>query len=361
MNRETESLRDRERNQRILLLALTGLLVAFSVWCVVLLWRSYELRHDLKGQLEWIDDARRLRAELDRARSGSSAGSTGRDLLQAAERLLAPRGDSELQVGVQSLRGSLDRLGQSLAADSSPDDVWEASTAARSALSALEGRIQNQVSDLHRRLGDHWTGLNLLIIASLVLAGSNLGLLRLAHRRRLRLEDAHRETQRLSTQDPLTRIWNRDAILSLLRRELVRAERMGSPLGVILTDIDGFQQVNVLLGQDQGDYILEQLAGRLGSYLRPYDTMGRFGSDSFLVVLPTCDETATGNVADRLRQAVNDRDMEHALGRIRVTVSLAWGTVAEPEDADADLLIHRLQDRIESLQKEGLGQCGKLM
>lgn len=131
-------------------------------------------------------------------------------------------------------------------------------------------------------------------------------------------------------------------------------------LGVILVDIDGFQQVNVLLGHDQGDFILEQLAGRLGSFVRPYDTMGRFGGDSFLIVLPMCDETATGNVAERLREAVNDREMEHALGRIHVTVSLAWGTVVAPEDADADLLIHRLQDRIDGLQEEGPGRIAQL-
>ncbi|MCP3963567.1 MAG: GGDEF domain-containing protein [bacterium] len=358
MSRDEKDLRRRERNHRILFFALTGLLIAFSVWCVVLLWRTHELRADLDDQLAWIDDVRRLRAELDRSSADRVPEIDA--LRRDAERLTQRQTPPDLQIDVRNLRGALDRLTLGLSEEGSADAVWEASVAARSALAALEGRIQSQVTDLHGRLGNHWRGLNLLIVASLLLAASNLGLLRLAHLRRQSLEKAHLEVLRLSTQDPLTQIWNRDAILGLLRRELVRAERLDSLLGVILVDIDGFQQVNVLLGQDQGDFILEQLAGRLGSFVRPYDTMGRFGGDSFLIVLPMCDETATGNVADRLREAINDRDMEHALGRIRVTVSLAWGTVIAPEDADADLLIHRLQERIGELQYEGPGRIAQL-
>ncbi len=342
---------------------LTALLIAFAVWCVVLLWRSHELRRDLDHHLGWIEDLRQLRGDLDNPPSSPTAASAAGDGRRYDPPDLAAgpgRGGPELQVAVQGLHDALDRLRASISAGASADSVWEAAAAARSAVANLEDRLQNQVSALHARLGDHWNALYALIVASLLLAGSNLALLHLAHRRRQRLELAHTEALRQSTQDPLTRIWNRDAILQLLRRELARAERLQTPLGVILADVDGFQQVNVLLGEDQGDYILEQLADRLGKFVRPYDTMGRFGGDSFLVVLPVCDEIATGNVADRLREAVNDRDMEHALGRIRVTVSLAFATVDDDNGSDADLLMHRLQERIEGLQAQGPGRLAKL-
>ncbi len=348
---------------------LIGLLIAFSVWCVVLLWRSHELRRDLDQHLGWIEDLRRLRGDLDRPRAGPGPGDPSRtggpqaypDLSADAAGALERRAAPELQVAVQSLRGALDRLHAGLDSGTSADDaVWEAAAAARSAVDTLEGQVQNQVSLLHARLGGHWNQLYALIVASLLLAGSNLALLHLAHRRRLRLEQAHTEALRQATQDPLTRVWNREAILRLLRRELTRAARLETPLGVILADVDEFQQINVLLGQDQGDFILEQLAERLAKFVRPYDTMGRFGGDAFLVVLPVCDEIATGNVADRLREAVNERDMEHALGRIRVTVSLASATVHSGEGADADLLMHRLQECITGLQAQGPGRLAKL-
>ena len=351
----------RERSQRLLFAILSGLLIAFSVWCVALLWRSHQLRRDLDHHLGWIEDLRRLSGELDRAPSAGAPDAGVGDLVHRPPERLLEGGGPELKVAVQGLRRSLDRLRASLEPSAaSADGVWEAANAARSAVDALEGRVLSQVSALDGRLDDHWSALYGLIVASLLLAGSNLALLHLAQRRRHRLEQAHTEALRQSTQDPLTGIWNRDAILQLLRRELERSERLRTPLGVILADVDEFQQVNVLLGQDQGDYLLEQLADRLAKFVRPYDTMGRFGGDSFLIVLPVCDEIATGNVADRLRDAINERDMEHALGRIRITVSLAFSTVDSGADADADLLIHRLQERIEELRTQGPGRLAKL-
>ena len=353
---------DRGSTQKLLLAALATLLIAFSVWCVALLWRSYHLRGDLDRHLSWIEELHRLHGELDHVGYGMPAGASAAPAYQPPARVLELRGQPEIQIATKKLNGALERLRTSLEPDASADGVWEAGSAARTAVSTLEDLVQRQISDLHSRLGNHWRGLYALIVASLLLAGSNLGLLHLAHRRRQRLEQAHTQALRQATQDPLTQIWNRDAILQLLRRELARSKRLETPLGVILADIDGFQQINVLLGHDQGDFILEQLAERLGKFVRPYDTMGRFGGDAFLVVLPVCDEIATGNVADRLREVVNEHDMEHALGRIQVTISLAYATVANGHEggADADLLIHRLQQKIASLQERGPGHLEKL-
>ncbi len=357
------NLEERERSQRVVVLALTTILAAFAIWCVLLFWRAHTLRSDLESQLASIEDARRLHGELDRLRSDGAESDRGRNhefMLETTDRLLQQREDPELLVAVQSLSGALQQLHERLTRDSTPDEVWEAAVTARSAVAAVEGRIQGQITDRHNSLGSLWAGVYALIAASLLLAGSNLGLLRLAHRRRRDLELAHREALKQATQDPLTKVWNRDAILRLLRREIARAERQKSPLGVILVDIDDFQQTNVMLGQDQGDFILEQLAERLGTFVRPYDTMGRFGGDAFLIVLPVCDDTATGNVADRLREAVNEHDVKHALGRVRITISLAYANVEDPEEADADLLIHRLQQRVSALQAETPGNVARL-
>ena len=360
MSPTVESLRDREKAHRVLFAVLVGLLAAFSVWCGVQLWRAHGLRQDLDRQLGWVDDVRRLRGELDRLPVAGDAGIGDLDL-DVSRRLAQRQDDPGLQVALQNLVAALDRLrGVGGGGDPTPDAVWEATVEAANAVAQVEDRVQGQGAETYGRLRSLWTGLYLLIVASLLLAGSNLALLRLARRRRLRLEEVYVEALRQATQDPLTRVWNREAILNLLRRELVRAGRLGSPLGVILADVDGFGQVNVLLGEDQGDFVLEQLASRLGSFVRPYDTMGRFGGDSFLFVLPMCDGTATGNVAARLAEAINERDVEHALGRIRVTVSIAYVTVSEPEDADADLLIHRLQEQIAGLQAQGPGKVVKL-
>ncbi|MEM7584832.1 MAG: GGDEF domain-containing protein [Acidobacteriota bacterium] len=363
MTETTPSLAERERSQKLVVLTLTALLVGFAVWCALLFWRAHSLRQQLEVKMASIEEASRLHGELDGLRLDATDSASDRQydfMLESAERLIRQSDDDELQVAVQSLAGALEHLHQSLTGQSSADEVWEAAVTARSAVSTVEGRIQNQITRFHDRLGNLWTGVYLLIGASLVLAGSNLGLLRLAHRRRLELEQAHLEALRRATQDPLTGVWNRDAIRRLLHREIARAERHHAPLGVILADIDDFQQINVMHGQDQGDFILEQLAERLGAFVRPYDTLGRFGGDAFMLVLPSCDETATGNVASRLREAVNERDVEHALGRARVSISLAYATVEDPEEVDADHLIHRLQDRVEAIQSEAPGNAARL-
>ena len=86
--------------------------------------------------------------------------------------------------------------------------------------------------------------------------------------------------------------------------------------------------------------------------VRPYDTLGRFGGDEFLVVLPACDATATADVAERLRAAVNERDVETGLGKVRATVSLAHATLEAGDSHDPDLLLHRLQEAIDGVRKE---------
>ncbi|MEM8998008.1 MAG: diguanylate cyclase, partial [Acidobacteriota bacterium] len=202
-------------------------------------------------------------------------------------------------------------------------------------------------------LDEHWRSLNRLLVVCLVLCASNLGLLFLAYRRRGQIESARDRALELASHDPLTGLWNRDSILKMLRRELARAKRLRTPLGVVLADIDDFQQINGLIGQDHGDQVLQEVAWRVGSLVRPYDTLGRFGGDSFLALLPTCDELATRSVGERLRRAVGDRDVEYSLGRLPVHLSVVVCAVDTSEDIDADLLIHRLQETLAKIRRGG--------
>lgn len=354
----------RRSRQRIALAVSSLLLAAFAVWCALLWQRSAELRRDLEVQLGWVEDLRRLRAELDPLRAASGVWVPGDRIgeVERAVRALARRpAPAETTVAVRGLERAVERLRAAAAGDDAlGDEVWEASTAALAALDALEGRIQSQVSTLHDRLGNHWLGLNLLIVASLALGAASLALLQLAHRRRRRLEAAHAEALRQASIDPLTGLWNRGTIHKLLLRELARAARLEAPLGVVLIDVDDFKEVNVLLGHDRGSYVLEQLARRLGSLVRPYDTLGRFDGDAFLAIVPLCDDVATGTVAERLHEAVSGREVEHGLGRIEVSISVVYATIENAAQTDADLLIHRLQETMEMLQDERRGGVVRL-
>lgn len=285
--------------------------------------------------------------------SGTAVGIKGSDVSSdggsSADSDLDPdsRGDVDSTDGANDSRSV--REGQVDLA-SEDDRIWDAAFAVLKASSALEEQIQAQIAGIYRRLDTLWSSLNGLVVVCLLLCASNLGLLQLAHRRRHQLERTRDRAMELASQDSLTELWNREAILRMLRRELARAKRSQTPMGIVLADLDDFRRTNSLVGQEQGDVILREVADRLGALLRPYDLLGRFGGDSFLVLLPTCDQVASRSVAERLRHAINHQEVEYGLGRIAVSISQAVGIVQTPDTVDADLIIHRLQEALTDAQ-----------
>ena len=99
-----------------------------------------------------------------------------------------------------------------------------------------------------------------------------------------RLVEARESLRFKASHDSLTTIWNRGAIIEMLERELSRARRDGSSVGILLADIDHFKKVNDTLGHDGGDFLLKTVADRLRSVTRIDDMVARLGGDEFVVV-----------------------------------------------------------------------------
>ena len=112
-----------------------------------------------------------------------------------------------------------------------------------------------------------------------------------------------------ATKDFLTRIWNRSAILDVLQRELSRGARESRHVGVVLADLDHFKAVNDTHGHFAGDAVLREFARRMQGVTRPYDAVGRYGGEEFLIILPGCDPTCTANQAERMRAALANEPM----------------------------------------------------
>ncbi|MEM6454415.1 MAG: diguanylate cyclase, partial [Acidobacteriota bacterium] len=100
--------------------------------------------------------------------------------------------------------------------------------------------------------------------------------------------------------------------------------------------------VNRLLGRKSGDYVLKQIAVRANSLVRPYDTMGRFEGDSFLLVLPGCDDVSASVVMRRLWNALNRTTYRADEQAIRATLTIARLTVDDPSIADVQTVLGRL-------------------
>jgi diguanylate cyclase (GGDEF)-like protein len=157
-------------------------------------------------------------------------------------------------------------------------------------------------------------------------------------RRILGLQDqliaAREAMRRQAMRDSLTGAWNHGAILDILRRELARSERDGACVSVILADLDHFKSVNDTFGHLAGDEALREAHRRMAAAMRPYDMIGRYGGEEFLIVLPGCDESGTLHFCERLRAHIADAPVRHNGEEIRVTLSV--GAVAHDRSAPAD-------------------------
>lgn len=128
-----------------------------------------------------------------------------------------------------------------------------------------------------------------------------------------------------ATHDSLTGLWNRAAILDILKREMIRSQREGTAVGVLLADLDHFKNINDTYGHLAGDAVLREVAQRLNAGVRAYDAVGRYGGEEFLIVLSACEEEPIKH-AERIRTLISADPIGTAEGAIPVTLSLgaAW-------------------------------------
>jgi diguanylate cyclase (GGDEF)-like protein len=113
--------------------------------------------------------------------------------------------------------------------------------------------------------------------------------------------------RRLSTIDPLTDLSNRRALESRLVDEWRRSKRYGSPLSILLIDIDGLKRINDERGHAAGDRVLREAAEAISASLRGVDCGARWGGDEFAVVAPNTAIEAAHALAQRLLEQMTQR------------------------------------------------------
>src|SRR5262245_37172613 len=140
---------------------------------------------------------------------------------------------------------------------------------------------------------------------------ANIGRLVPAVDRELREATLRRERRRaeqriayLAYHDPLTDLPNRSLLHDRLDQAARVANREGTPLALLLLDLDGFKTINDTFGHHAGDRVLQQVAARVRSTLREADTVARLGGDEFAVVLPFTDVDGAVLAAMKVRQEI---------------------------------------------------------
>jgi len=147
------------------------------------------------------------------------------------------------------------------------------------------------------------------------------------------------ELEKKAMYDPLTGLFNRQALIEFLIKEIERVKReKGEKLFVIFLDLDNFKQVNDLYGHKKGDEVLKEVAQLLKTHFRKYDIVARFGGDEFMVVVRNRTKGEVEDILKKLQERIEEifKNFE---------ISVSYGIAVAPDDGtDIDKLI-TLADR----------------
>lgn len=143
----------------------------------------------------------------------------------------------------------------------------------------------------------------------------------------------HQTTVELSITDPLTGVPNRRHLFSRLEMEIARANRFGTQLSLLMIDIDHFKHLNDTAGHRAGDAVLRQVCNALRQVVRKVDTLGRYGGEEFLLILPQVTKIEAVEVGEKLRRAVEESPLEHAKVQPGGRITISLGVANLPVDA----------------------------
>jgi diguanylate cyclase (GGDEF)-like protein len=167
------------------------------------------------------------------------------------------------------------------------------------------------------------------------------------------------EAKRSAMIDPLTRVWNRAGIEVLLKKEWEMAKRKRSPLSVIFFDIDDFKKINDTHGHCAGDDVIRRLSRIIVSSIRSCDSIGRWGGDEFLAVLPLCQVEDIMRVVNNIDQAVNSAEVDERFNIIRkslYTMSMGAASLVPDESNSLEMLIRNADRAMYKAKRAGKGK-----
>ena len=158
------------------------------------------------------------------------------------------------------------------------------------------------------------------------------------------------ELESMANIDPLTGLFNRRALMRLLKEQMEHARYQFETFSIIMMDIDLFKNVNDEYGHITGDNVIVKIAETLGQNVRKNDIIGRYGGDEFLILLPRADASVARLVAERLRTAIATSMMvanNDAVFSVTVSQGVSnyeWGEPRTSFIARADEMLYRAKN-----------------
>lgn len=167
----------------------------------------------------------------------------------------------------------------------------------------------------------------------------------------MEMEQRIRSLEKVALLDEVTGIGNRRYMEIKIKHRLEEVSVFGWPVGIMFIDIDGFKKFNDQNGHSVGDMVLRLVAKTIFNALRPFDLVGRWGGDEFVVLIENCDELELGRYAEKIRVLVENSGVFGKDGTmIHPTVSIG-ACMVRPNDT-LETLVARV-DRLMYMAKQG--------
>jgi adenylate cyclase len=170
------------------------------------------------------------------------------------------------------------------------------------------------------------------------------------------LQQDNQNLKMLANLDSLTKLTNRRGFEQYLQQEWERMQRVGSPLSVIMCDIDFFKNYNDTYGHPAGDRCLVKVGAALRNAVRrPGDLVARYGGEEFVVVLPNTDALGSVYVAENIRSAVKNLQILHKTSTVctYVTMSLGVSTTIPTRDREVAGLLESSDQALYGAKAQG--------
>ena len=151
------------------------------------------------------------------------------------------------------------------------------------------------------------------------------------------------DLQEQAIRDPLTNVYNRRYLAEFLDKEVARAEREGTPLSVVIMDVDNFKQFNDRHGHKCGDVILQTIANFLVDHTRRGDVVCRYGGEEFVILMPGTSREVALERAEMWRQDFSETPVEYE--GIKYFATFSAGVATYPDHGMTDEALLQAADR----------------
>ena len=173
----------------------------------------------------------------------------------------------------------------------------------------------------------------------------------------IKVKDLRDKLKTLATTDELTGLHNRRYLLERMDQEISRAKRYGTPLSLLMFDLDFFKVVNDIYGYEWGDVLLKSVADKLRNVIRKEDILTRYGDEEFVVALPNTSEDNAFLFAERFRKEIERMEFIPAGEEERHPITISGGISTFPcipdAEEDANTIIRYAEHALYNAKKRG--------